>query len=438
MDWNALIPDFFRFGSKDKPFFSKGFSFFSAAAVFNSYGSDMQKLKMAFKNPALCKVIALQCDLFALGKVYVYKNGKEVENDPFLDMIEQPNNFQSRSQWLWDFMFWNMIGNAYLYMDSNAVTDQNKLYWLVPTKIEFPQAFEKAKDKLILSKKSQSEIDALQIRYKYNDGTGADIPWSKIIHYADLTNGVGNWFKGNSRIEALAKVIDNSEEAIRSKNVNLRFTARFLLGGVNDVKDVTKRPLSEPEKEDLIDKSLHGDTVSAVRNMFELKRFVEDMGKLKLDEAFEADFFKIGTAYNIPKNVLETYLSDSTFENQEKARGAHVSYCLEPKSESLWTPIKKRIQYKNKTIMMSWDHCPFMQVFENDRMLVSYRMSQALLNLQAAGASLDDINEVLDTKFKDLKPISQNVRQPEQQGPTAGPSNQQQPGDPGGQQSATA
>lgn len=42
-------------------------------AKYNDYSDDVKKLEAIFSNPALLKVFALQCDLFSLGKVYVYK-----------------------------------------------------------------------------------------------------------------------------------------------------------------------------------------------------------------------------------------------------------------------------------------------------------------------------------------------------------------------------
>src|SRR5690606_1977178 len=103
-----------------------------------------------FSNPALLKVVSLQCDMFSLGKVYVYKDGKSIP-DPFLEMIKKPNPFQRETQFKWDFMFWNMIGNSYVYADSYIPTANNKLYILENHKIKFPTEMESYKDKIILS-----------------------------------------------------------------------------------------------------------------------------------------------------------------------------------------------------------------------------------------------------------------------------------------------
>lgn len=417
-------PDFFKFGSKDKPFFLKDlFSLFSVAPSFNNYGGDLEKLKKAFTNPALLKVISLQCDLFSLGKIYVYKGETEIESDPAVNMFNKPNPFQGRQQFLYDFMFWNMIGNAYLYIDSKVVSENNKMYWLVSDKIEWPQDFDKAKDKLFFSNASISSLDKLQLLYRYADGSSVKINWGNVLHWSDLTNGVGNWFKGNSRIEALCKVIDNSEAALDAKNINVRFSGKFMVAGTADPKNITERPLSTTDKSNIEENANSFKTVHALKSMIEIKRFVENMANLKLGEAYLEDYFIIGAEFGIPKDVLEAYNS-STFENQEKARGAHVSYCLQPKGDDLMEKISQYIGYTDKSLVISWDHLPFMQVFEKDRASTQQTKSQTLLNLQKAGVSEDDINKFLDTKFTNLKPISSDVKAPEQQQPTAGASNQ--------------
>ena len=65
----------------------------------------------------------------------------------------------------------------------------------------------------------------------------------------------------------------------------------------------------------------------------------------------------IGSMYNIPKEVLDAYLQKSTFENQEKARGAHVEQALQPKGSDLMDTIERMFGYNNVGIdlQINWD-----------------------------------------------------------------------------------
>ena len=99
--------------------------YFNPTASYSEV-DELHKLTTIFSSPALLKVIMLQCDLFSLGKWQVEENGKVKDKDPVLKLLKNPNYFQSGKQLLWDFCFWNMLGNAVLYMRKNT-TDTEQL-----------------------------------------------------------------------------------------------------------------------------------------------------------------------------------------------------------------------------------------------------------------------------------------------------------------------
>lgn len=382
------------------------YNYFSFSPVFNDYSQDLKKIEAVFKSPALLKVITLQCDLFSLGKIFVYdKDGKDVKDDPIVKLLNNPNPLQSRSQFLWDFMFWNMLGNAYCYVDSNVVTNEsNKLYFLENSKMVWPPNFEREKDKLIFSNKFEKEIGDTIITYRYIDGTSIQIPLSKIIINTDLTNGAGNWYKGNSRIDALYKIISNSEVALDAENINLFFSGKFLVAGTSDPKDPTKLAMTEPEKLSIEQQMKGKKNVHAVKSMLDIKRFVEDLKALDLPAQYLSQYFLIGNMYNIPRDVLEAYAS-STYENQEKARASHVSYTLQPKGNDFLEALAKRFGYniEGKKVCIDWSHLPFMQVFEKDKAITQYQKTQSMTNLLKLNVDIKEVNEFLGTNFKNAK-----------------------------------
>jgi hypothetical protein len=379
------------------------FNVWSATPVFNDYGNDLAKLRAIFSNPALLKVFCLQCDLFSLGKIYVYQDGQDLAdpNDPALKLLKNPNPMQTGKQILWDYMFWNMVGTSNVYLDSEIVDKaNNKIYLLENQKMEYPLWMQQNSDKMIFSKGKEDEMLDQKIIYRYNDGSTINISLRKILIFTDLTNGVGNWFKSFSRIDALYKIISNSEVMLDSENINGRFSGKFMVAGTADPNDVTKIPLGNDEKTDIERKMQDHREVHAVKSMVDIKRFVENMGALKLNEKYLAAYFLIGNMYGIPRDVLEAYNS-STFENQEKARGAHVSYTLEPKAEELMMALSKKFGYldQGKELVMSWDHLPFMQVFEKDRAVTKEINARTFVNLIRNGVPLEEVNEFLDTNF---------------------------------------
>lgn len=374
------------------------------ACDFSHITSDAAKLKAVFTNPAVLKVFKLQCDMFSLGEVYVYRDGKPKKNDPFLNLINNPNPFQQKSQFLWDYMFWKMIGNSYCYVDSdNAASESNKMYFLDPSKMTFPDQMRMYRDKLILSRAAENSINDLEITYTYDDGSSTKIKWGKIAHIADLSNGTGDWFKGRSTVDAIYEVISNNREATKSKNINVRYSGKYMVAGQADPKDVAKLPMSNTEQTDIETKVNGPKTVHAIKSMIDLKRFVENAEIIgELDASYWDDYFKIGSLFSIPREVLEASLKGATYENQEKARGAHVDYTLSPAGNQFMNLFNKRFGYENKTILMSWDHLPFMQVFAKEKAETDKIKADTLLLLMKAGVKLEEINTLLDTEFTEL------------------------------------
>jgi hypothetical protein len=387
------------------------------APRFNEYGKNVEKLQAILSNPALLKVFCLQCDMFSLGKICVEQDEIEVPDDPIAELLNNPNPLQSRSQFLWDFMFWTMVGTSYCYVDSAIANNkENKIYFLDPTKMEFPDELVRAQDKFVFSNKTKADLLNMKIKYKFLDGSSTQMPLSKIIIITDMTNGTGNWFKGSSRIDALYKVISNTEAALDATNINTRYSGKFLVSGTQDPKDVSKVPLSTEDAQDMETKINGRKQVHAYKSMVEIKRFVEDLRKMELGKNYLESYFLIGSMYNIPRDVLEANVS-STYENQEKARASHVSYTLQPKGNDLMQQLAAYFKYDvlKKKIEIKWDHLPFMQVFEKDRALTRQAQSVTLTNLLKLGVSIEEANSFLGTNFTNAKyeqPKQNNTTQP--------------------------
>ena len=389
-----------RFRSNSKYHF--GLNTIDAATKFNRYAHDKEKIAAVLTNPAMMKVISLQCDLFSMGAIKVVdQDGKEIENDPFLNIIKKPNPFQTQSQFLWDFMFWNMLGTSYTYVDSR-IPDKiggNKMYFLDPSKMHWPKSLQDNADKMVFSNDTEKLKAKQVIKYRYDDGTSQDVTLDKIIINTDLTTGIGNFYKGPSRIDALYKILSNSEFSLDAKNINVRYSGKFLVSAVNDI---SKIGLGETEKIDLENSVDTNDKkVWAYKVPINIRRFVDNLANLQLDQAYLADYFLVGNMYSIPRDVLEAYQS-STYENQEKARAAHVNYCLDPKGNAFMDSFENHFMYpeQGKNIVMSWDHLPFMQVFEKEKAEVRKVNMETFNSMISLGIDIDQVNEFLGTEFK--------------------------------------
>lgn len=386
--------------------YKHGYDIVHASTQFNQYGRDKEKLAVVLSNPAAMKVFALQCNLFSMGIPYVYKGDSEEENDPFLQFIKRPNPFQTQSQILWDYMFWNMMGTVYCYVDSDVIDrKENRMYFLDPGKIEWPTDFERNKDKLVFSDATIKEWGKTILTYRYEDGTEFKFPLSKLTITTDLTNGIGNWFKGASRLDALYKIVSNSEHALDAENINIRYSGKFLVGQ-DSPTELSKLGMGENEKKDIRHKIDSSDEkVWPVNAKINIRRFVEDMASLQLDKTYLHQYFLIGNMFDIPRDVLEAYVS-ATYENQEKARAAHVNYCFDPKGNQFMNSLEVRFGYdkEGKNILLDWSHLPFMQVFESEKADVKAKTIANFKELIGLGVSVDAANKYLDTDFEIEEP----------------------------------
>lgn len=386
---------------------SKWYPFAHILNAKTNYTTEYQ-LNAVLQSPAVLKVFALQCDLFSMGKVTVEtKEGEPIDDDPFLNLIRNPNPFTgTESQFLWDFMFFNMIGTSYCYVNSRVVDDRlNKMYFLEPHKIRWPESFRQSKDKLIFSEADLKALKKTEITYRYDDGSTIQFPFDRLVISHDLTNSVGNFYAGPSRLDALYKIISNSEHVLDSQNINIRYTSKFLVGADNRPGSIPA--MGQEEKDDIIDNIDHNvKNVYPLRSKPAISRFVSDLGALQLPEEYKHQYFLIGSMYGIPADVLEAYANSSTYENQEKARAAHVYYCLEPKGNQWMDSYETHFKYKEqgKNIKITWKDSPFMQVFAKERAETKKVEVEVLNSLLTAGVKIEQINKYLGTEFEIEEP----------------------------------
>jgi len=372
------------------------YTMFSSSSALGKVIPDADKLRIVLNNPALLKVIALDCDIFSLGKINKYQDKKIKEVDFLYSETKKPNMLQSWTQFDYDYKFWlNIFGTAYLYNPNNSkiLNENSNLQWLNPCNFQWDSSIVQKLQALILSKQSYNDIFKNSVLYRFDNGDSKWIKLSEITPFHDLTNaGSNNPMKGYSRIDALYKVIKNSELALDAKGINLEFAQKFLVAGTSDPENVTQLPMDETEKLSIEEKIRSSKKVHAVKSMIDIKRFVEDIGKLKIDESFYNDYFMFGTMYNIPRDILEANLKGSTYENQEKSMARLIEYCEAPKGQMLTDWLEN--QYGYQDIRMSWSHLMFNQVFEKERAeRVGLQIDNIIKVKDAGGISEQEANK---------------------------------------------
>lgn len=339
--------------------------------------SEFIKLNTILNSPACLKVLSLNCDLFSLGKI-----NSEKDVDILYNIAKRPNPKQTWTQFMWDYMFWLQTGTAYLWNPSGKILNDNTgIQWLNPAYIVWDTSLLQKLQGLIFSQSTFKDVLKGTLSYNLPNGQSKQIPLSEITPFFDLTNGVsGNFYKGASRIDALYKIIINAESGLDAKNINLEYSQKFMASQKSE--SLTDVNMSEDEKQSIEGSIRSAKTLHAIKKPVEIKRFVDDIGKLQLDPQYLSDVYSIGNMFGIPKDILEASLNGkgSTYENQEKSMGRHTEYVMKPKGQMLTDEFKSIFSNVPQDAFMSWQHLAFNQVFELDRQaVITAKLTNAIL-----------------------------------------------------------
>ena len=380
----------------------RGLNFYPIASTteYNNMYTEQAKLKVLLENPALLTVFSINSDLFSLGKVKIVNdNGGVIENHPLHQVLRQPNFFQTENQFMFDFMFWTMFGNSYCFIDSKVDLENNDLYFLNNSKMDFSEYMVENGDKLMLSKSSYNRFVNEMVEYHYEDGNSKMIRFSKILHTTDMTSSATTWYKGASKVDALYKVISNSELSLDAKNIELLFSKKYMVAGQVSEDDLTQPMMMPGDKSDIEQKAMQDRPVTAVRSMIDIKRFVEDLKTEGFDKGFIQDVFTIARLYNIPKDVIEVNLdAGAKYENKKHASADHIDYSLKPKGDDFVNGLLRYFGMEGRSDM-SWDHLPFMRVREEQKYEAKKKQATAYKLLIDAGVEPDDARRECGYEF---------------------------------------
>lgn len=343
---------------------------------------DSQKIKTVKENPALLSAVSLNADLMSLGRVHLYdKDNKPTQLDYLKQIKPKPNYFQSWEQFFWDYVFFiQTFGVAIMRKNSNDFkSENNPLYWLNPACLNFSSEQKKLFSRMHRSKSDYDKLMLQRVDYN-NDGVKESILMSDLLFLYDTTNGTGsNYFTGISKIDALYKVINNNELSLDANANNLFYSGQFMATGVTEASDISSPMMGEPEKQS-VESSLKTDKgIHVTQTPIDVKRFVENRDRQKLDDAYWNTYLAICIVLNIPREVSEAYIKTGNYKDKETALVRHVEYAILPKANNLISTFETTFNLKG--IKMDFKHLSMYQVVEVER---AEKQSKQLENLKIA------------------------------------------------------
>lgn len=323
------------------------------------------RYEAVMNNPAVLINFRLISDMGSLCRIHEYDKNTIKTTDFIYTKKKKPNYFQSWEQFIKDYYYWVNMGTAYLYDPSQGeLNDSDQLYWLIPNRLEFTSDQTKALQSFINSNTKYKDLMNEQVKYTQPNGKVIPIPLKHITPFFSLSNGLsGNWFVGGSYLDALYKIISNSDSSLDSLGVNLKYTQKFAVSAKSDKTSLADFPtMGDAEKIDVEGKIASKKEVTVSKAPLNVERFVKDIANLKLDETFLTQYFIIGKMFGIPKDVSEAYLTGgATFENQEKSMIKFISTSLQPVMDNLIAHLK----YDD--LRATWEHLPIYQTAKKEQ-----------------------------------------------------------------------
>lgn len=358
------------------------YTLFNSQAQFKKH-NPVKAYKETF---AFNRVVSIIKDTGKLANINLYENNRLLQSNYLYQVKPKPNPYQTWTELIEEYLFWDCLGKIYFWKQSSISIENQNFYFLNPARFDDDtiKLFKKFGKKL--SNQSSSELLANHsnhiIKYQFNDNQTQDIPLKEVVVIqSDIS--LDSWFGNESRIDALEKIISNSESALDSKNINLHFTQKYVAyqGENKNDKQAEIMGLSKTESDDIKMKAMSKDPllVSGANNL-EVKRFIDNLKQLGFDESFINDYLLIGLFYNVPVEVLGDFLRGKGLSSQgdakEKAMVQFVDMCLMPRLQKL-TDVLELGLAKNQEVKAEFTHLWFMKV------VLKQRSEQRKLDLES-------------------------------------------------------
>ena len=354
----------------------------------DGFSNSEQYLDISLSNPVLMTICALSSKMYSQMKItHVNAKGEVIENSPYVKLLNNPNYFQSKEDFFYQQNWYlKATGNNYAYQIKAFTNDVPKaLYNLIPSEIDF-NGVNKV-NKFIATDKDKKALGEKTIKYKLDKQT-YELKLSDIIPFYDMANGLSQdkFFCSQSRVKGIIHVLENIEQNLKSKNINLQMSQKYI--GLNH--STGNEAIIQDADRATIQNKLQNNSLILTNANVDVKHLVSDFKKLYLDEQFANDALKCLLAYDMNKDVLNYFGSgSSTFENQEKGELRYLQNSIMTTANDTMNSFSSQwgLLDKGERLVASYDHLNIMQPVINDKMS-SFKSLQETLSIAIANGTM--------------------------------------------------
>lgn len=318
-------------------------------------------LELSLSNPVLLAIIALRSKIYSQMKIsHLNSAGKPIENSAIIKLFKQPNYFQSQEDFLFQQMWFLSANGTNLTYKVDAGTTTKAIYNLLPSEIDLNDTH-KVKS-FIYTKAELNTYGDRKIKYIL-DGQSFDIKIKNLIPTYDLANGLtkNSLMSSPSRLKGLSKTIQNIEENLLSKNVNLKMSQKYLMASQGDGNEAQ---IQDVDRNDIFSKIAKKSLLITNANI-KAQHLVSDMKRLYLDEQFSNDALTCLNAFDMNKDIINYFSNgSSTYENKDKAMLDYVQNSIQTDANNSMNSFASAFGLidKNESLNASYNHLPVMQI----------------------------------------------------------------------------
>lgn len=327
----------------------------------DGFKNSEKYLDISLNNPVIIAIIVIRSKIFSQMKItHLNSAGKPIENSEILKLFKQPNYFQSQEDFLFQLMwFMSAVGTNITYK-VQGTQSINSIYNLVPSEIDLNDTH-KVKS-FLYTKAEQKAYEDKIIKYKL-DNQDYKLKIKDLTFVFDLANGLcqNSFISAPSRLKGISKTIENIEENLLSKNVNLKMSQKYLMASHGDGNEAQ---IQDSDRKDIFSKIARKSLLITNANI-KAQHLVSDMKRLYLDEQFSNDALTCLNAFEMSKDILNYFSNgSSTYENKEKAMLDYVQNSIQSDANNVMNSFASSFGLidKGESLIATYNHLPIMQL----------------------------------------------------------------------------
>jgi hypothetical protein len=355
----------------------------------NLFGLNGSNLYIAQNHPILTPALLFVSHLFSQAQFYMVnkKTGEKVYKHKVLELLNNPNYYQTRMDFLESLMFMKIAnGVSVVYRKSiiGMPDEASAIYLLDFCKIKFPDDF---KTKLAGSNKN-NPIGKVIVTYD-EGGENLKIRIDDLYFFYDMPSGFCNdqMYKVSSRLDGLRQTLVNTCDSLVAKNIILKTNGKEMITGESG-----GFPMSADEKQEAQNmlNNRYGLASGRSRSLItkanltwkSLHIAVRDLG---LDESVKVDGNIIYTALHIPKDILSLEAKKTTYNNFKESMVSYIQNEIQAHLDAFCLVVNTFSDDKVWELKGDYDHLPVMQFIMLERYDVVKKQGEALKLLTDAG-----------------------------------------------------